>query len=119
MKDQPSIKMLYSIGAVLVAFFAGWLGWNSLKTIGLGEQAAAAKEWQDHTAQGLKDYQDKEDRKTDKLVDDMGQVKVDTATLKEIVKLIGERYQINSQAVEARVIRETRGDEVSSTTAKK
>lgn len=117
-KGQTSIGIVTAFGATAMVLF-GWNGFNSLKIITQGEQAASIMEWQKNFTQSSKDYQDATDKKSEKISDDVGQLKIDVATTKELMKLVSDRYQINTAAVEARVINEVRNEEFSSSTAQK
>ncbi len=114
MSQHQSSVSLFIVFSATAVFMAGWLGWNSLKTIDLGEQAAAVLQWQQNNDKKLTDYQDK----LDNLGNDVADLKGDMRFTKELLSLISERYQIDPVAVEARVLRETKQREgAPSTTA--
>lgn len=113
-KGDTSIGIVTALSAITVVLFS-WNGWNSIKTIYLGEQTSAILEWQKTMDKKIDDYQDSADLTFEKIKDDVTQVKIDSSTTKELVKLIGDRYQINSSMIEDRVTRRV-NSELSSTT---
>ncbi len=117
-KEKTSIGIVTAFLAI-ITFVFGWTAWNSIEVINNGKDTAALIEGQKNVKDSLSSYQDVSDKKFDKLSDDVSQIKIDSATTKEIMKLVGDRYQINSEAVEARVIRESESQQLSSTTAVK
>ncbi len=103
-RGKLSLAVMGTI-ATSTAFTVG-LGWSLIKTVALGEQAAAVVEWQKNTDKTLADYQESSEKKIDRLSDDVIELKITSGTTKELVKLISDRYQINTAAVEARVKRD-------------
>lgn len=112
---NPTIGIFTAFSAVSVVLF-GWLSWVSIRSISLGEQAAAVVEWQNSTTANLNDYQQKSDQRMEKIGSDVSQLKSDTATNKALLKLISVRYQINSDAVESRVENDIRNQASTSNT---
>jgi hypothetical protein len=104
-KGQATIGIVGSLG-IITTFLVGWNSWNSIKTITVGEQTAAILEWQKNTKEDLIKYQTEQTKKTDAIAEDVESLNIKTAVTNEIVKQLGERMQINSAAVEARVIRD-------------
>lgn len=118
MKGATSIGIVTALSAITVLFM-GWNGFNSVKVIGTSEQTAVLSQRQTDIESSITEYQSKSDKSSEKLSEDVGQLKLDMATTKEIVKLLGEINHINSDAVEARIIKEVQQTQESSTTALK
>ncbi len=92
---------------------SGIVSWNAIETISQGKDIVKNGEWQTQTDLKLAAYQlqqaeaQKEaQEKFEKLVEQVVQLRVDAGTSVEILKIIGDRNNINTPAVEKRVTKE-------------
>ncbi len=102
--------------------YAVAIGWTALKAVATGEVVAALVEQNENLvesnkqiATALEAYQEKSDEKIDKIVSTVTEVSKDAATSKELLKLMAPRFQIESEAVEKRIIKEVVSDVESNT----
>ncbi len=104
--NSPKMSIAQWGTAITSAAVIGGLIWCLNETVSIGKQTATVIESQVKDHVRIDRLEDTSDGRYLKTTDDITDLKVDIATTKELTALIAQRYQIDPDAVEARIKRE-------------